>query len=470
MDIKDLGLSADLIEAVKLIGNQKKIDKNGNGKLDADDFKKLRKEETEEMDETFYNKNTSAYTPAQYYIAKHPEGKGPVGGRGTPLETTTHGGRKQAALDAAKASGGKAYYVGGGKQTEIKEETEQLDELSKKTLGSYVKKASADASSSAFNAGGNAANAHTAKLHGMAGGEKELNKASVNISKVSKRTSGINKAVSKLTKEELTLEDYDLEDLEDFMMSEDFEQLDELSKKTLGSYVIAAGKDKEYRTKHHADLRKADDDLGNASSAASSHHITNRKTRDDAQNAISAARSEVSKAMDKNGDKKYQRSKGIQKALNKLTKEELTLEDYDLEDLEDFMMSEEFDQLDEISGKVLGSYIQKARADANAKYTHGRELDNHPKVAKISDKIRDYYDRREYTKSGESKHRKAINKAHDEREVAKKKLDPEYPKSVNGNKRLRGIEKAASKLTHGKLTNEQMEEIEALAAKHGLGE
>lgn len=32
----------------KLIGNQKKIDKNHNGKLDADDFKKLRKEEVSE--------------------------------------------------------------------------------------------------------------------------------------------------------------------------------------------------------------------------------------------------------------------------------------------------------------------------------------------------------------------------------------------------------------------------------------
>ena len=37
--------------------------------------------------------------------------------------------------------------------------------------------------------------------------------------------------------EELTLEDYSVEELEDFMVSEDFDQLDELDKKTLGSYV-----------------------------------------------------------------------------------------------------------------------------------------------------------------------------------------------------------------------------------------
>jgi hypothetical protein len=36
---------------------------------------------------------------------------------------------------------------------------------------------------------------------------------------------------------ELTIEDYSLEELEEFMMSEEFEQLDELSKKTLATYV-----------------------------------------------------------------------------------------------------------------------------------------------------------------------------------------------------------------------------------------
>jgi len=35
----------------ELVGNQKKLDKNHNGKLDKQDFKMLRKEETEELDE-----------------------------------------------------------------------------------------------------------------------------------------------------------------------------------------------------------------------------------------------------------------------------------------------------------------------------------------------------------------------------------------------------------------------------------
>lgn len=40
--------------------------------------------------------------------------------------------------------------------------------------------------------------------------------------------------------EELTLEDYSIEEIERFMQTEDFEQLDELSKKSLGSYVNKA--------------------------------------------------------------------------------------------------------------------------------------------------------------------------------------------------------------------------------------
>lgn len=62
----NLGLDQDLINSVKNIveacgtkemekeelhPNQKVLDKNKNGKLDADDFKKLRKEEAEELDE-----------------------------------------------------------------------------------------------------------------------------------------------------------------------------------------------------------------------------------------------------------------------------------------------------------------------------------------------------------------------------------------------------------------------------------
>ena len=66
-------------------------------------------------------------------------------------------------------------------------EEEQLDELSKATLGSYIKKASDDQADSGYERGRNSADSDRSK------------KA---IDKYIKRRSGINKAVKRLTKEE----------------------------------------------------------------------------------------------------------------------------------------------------------------------------------------------------------------------------------------------------------------------------
>ena len=143
------------------------------------------------------------------------------------------------------------------------------------------------------------------------------------------------KAKKKLTREEveleeLTLEDYSVEELEDFMMSEDFEQLDELSKATLGSYVKkASGK----LASHGTNLMGS---VGNFNIKNAEYH----------------------------GTKIDKRQKGISKAVDKLTKEEFTLGDYSLEELEDFMVSEDFEQLDELSKKTLGSYVKKATTNA----------------------------------------------------------------------------------------------------------
>jgi len=127
--------------------------------------------------------------------------------------------------------------------------------------------------------------------------------------------------------EEFYLEDYSIEELQDFMMSEDFEQLDELSKKTLGSYVKKAS------------LDNADRGINYGYNSSGNH---------------------------KSLDKMVKRSKNIDKAVDKLTKEEFYLEDYSVEELEDFMMSEEFEQLDEVSQKTLTTYIHKAAPEGTA--------------------------------------------------------------------------------------------------------
>ncbi|MDD4242766.1 MAG: hypothetical protein PHG08_00505, partial [Bacilli bacterium] len=97
---------------------------------------------------------------------------------------------------------------------EVKEEAEELDEISKKTLGSYINKATQDVSDNAYTAGSvhNDLSKTGNRTHEKTTAQEE------------KRKAGIKKAVTRLTKEEA-------------------EELDEISKKTLGSYINKATQD-----------------------------------------------------------------------------------------------------------------------------------------------------------------------------------------------------------------------------------
>lgn len=53
------------------------------------------------------------------------------------------------------------------------------------------------------------------------------------------------------------------------------------------------------------------------------------------------------------------------KLMEEVVAEELTLEDYSVEELEEYMMTEDFEQLDELSKKTLVSYAQKAHPNMN---------------------------------------------------------------------------------------------------------
>ena len=196
-----------------------------------------------------------------------------------------------------------------------KEEVENIDELSKKTLGSYVKGAKFDAIQQTY-----------AKKNAEAE-KKDLNREYPNIKrthpdyeKVSdkyykadsdyekadnrmiKRSRGINKAVDKLTKEEV-------------------EDLDELSKKMLGSYAQAATMD---AAKKGNEVAKIGNNL-----AALAHPMSPL-------------------------NKLNKRLAGHAQAINKLTKEEV---------------------LDELSKKTLGSYVNKAVTSVhNLGYNAGSKM------------------------------------------------------------------------------------------------
>ena len=133
-----------------------------------------------------------------------------------------------------KAYGTAVKRIGGIRNavSRLTKESEEVDELSKKTLGDYVNKATSGlkgTASQGFMSGAN-----------QGKNDKVSDKA---YGTAVKRIGGIRNAVSRLTKESeevSELSEYTLEEIQEFMESEDFSTLDELSKKTLGAYVNKA--------------------------------------------------------------------------------------------------------------------------------------------------------------------------------------------------------------------------------------
>ena len=173
----------DILQQEALKGNQHKIDKNKNNKIDSHDFKILRGEkpevkegwddmikagkeraerERQEMGTGKFNKQE--VKPGVVRYTKKPE-------KYEPAEKTQ------------------------------KEEVEQIDELKKSTLGSYVKKATADAVISRKIGSDFEHQASRAKKASMKNASTSLSDKYKSMAR--KRQSGIGKAVDRLTKEEV---------------------------------------------------------------------------------------------------------------------------------------------------------------------------------------------------------------------------------------------------------------------------
>lgn len=208
----------------------------------------------------------------------------------------------------------KGVYQAIQKYSMKNEEAEQLDELSKKTLGSYVAKASSVAASDA------------AKYGQQGSSEKGLS----HFRKAYSRLHNIKKAAGKLAKEEV-------------------DQLDEISKKTLGAYS----------NKSHDEFKRLQQ-KGGASGGSS---VMNAK-----QKRRYATGSDA-------GENAFKKLTG--RARVNAT-ESFDLSDFSIEELKDFMMSEDFDQLDELSKKTLGSYVKKASNDL---YFKGQDAQYHTNKA-----------------------------------------------------------------------------------------
>ena len=205
---------------------------------------------------------------------------------------------------------------------EVDLDEEQLDELSPKTLGSYVKKASRSVGtiSTAVGTMDGSSRAETRNSHW----------GPLLKNKVASREKNISKAVNKLVHK--ANEEVDLDE----------EQLDELSVKTLSSYARKSASDavstaqhlganKQRNMRQHGDIQDVPDQEDKQTWSQPSDETVARK--------------KLEKHLNKRGA-------GFNRAMKKIVKK--TNEEVDLDE----------EQLDELSKKTLGSYIKKA-TDSN---------------------------------------------------------------------------------------------------------
>ena len=239
-DINEVDYKAKM-EALK--GNQHKIDKNKNGKIDAQDFKLLKKEEIKKVSDTnpFDYKNYKSQIPTKPGETAGFDSKkistGTVYMRKPVKDTESM--KKEEVEDVAEASfygndkmakaaqdsgdstatvrmsDAKGDYTAtmvrkqGEKdhkeisrvydKKDVKEDVEELDELSKNTIGSYAKKATRDAVISRKIGADFEHQGKRAKSPGMKAASDELSQKWKE--KSWKRRDGVDKAVDRLTKE-----------------------------------------------------------------------------------------------------------------------------------------------------------------------------------------------------------------------------------------------------------------------------
>jgi hypothetical protein len=254
-----------------------------NSKTDAQDHVNSLKEEVEEdINESAWGRDKMASLRQAH--DRHMEKALAANKAGDDTAVKTHQ-RKMQMIQ------GKMQKLKQNEEVELGEECDILVELSKNTLKSYVGKA-------VKSHGSNRVIANMAWDKSEEPGDllDKLGHKALKDSK--KRSIGISKAVDKLTKEEV----------EEFMQTEAYDQLDEVDKKTLGNYV----------NKAHDQLRQHSYQLGSRYAkdfgAAADHEDEYKR-------------------------KENNRTQGIKTAVKKLTKEE---------------------NLDELSKSTLGSYVKKA--------------------------------------------------------------------------------------------------------------
>lgn len=397
------------VEALK--GDQTKLDKNKNNKLDADDFKIIRGEKKTVKEE---EKPRSAGTVFDKDVAKTFQKK--EKGEGTGHE-------------AKELKTGTQYTKKAPKE---KEETNESFATFKDKLKSGAKKV-------------------LAKVGGGSD-EDQLKRLQKNMGATGSQVNG-KKSMAKYNEEVELDEDFDLDEIdpalvEEFMQTEEFEQLDELSKGTLASYV-----------------KKASHDVAHKGAMTRQH--TNDSTAAKMAGNYSGAKKSMDKA-DKTFAKSWKRREGMGKAVDRLAKEEV-------------------EQLDELGKSTLASYARKSSIDAVDNMVKAKEFgDIKDRIAsrgpgKVGDNLiqrattqqQKYQDKANKRVAGTIKATARLKKEEFEQidELSKETLKSyqdkamKTPPSKNGNwvSRISGIARSAEKLKKEEV--EQVEERELTPAE-----
>jgi hypothetical protein len=345
------------MEALK--GNQHKIDKNKNNKVDADDFKILRGEKKVNEEQVEEDTSVKIPTATGTRVLGHRYGNAAKTHRDSMADPfAVVKGPKQKDIEDLEKKKVKKEEIDPNKVTtdtlagrvkgktsnpfapkkvmmdvpdNVKEEVEELDELSKKTLSSYAKKAMRDA----------------AVKHKFAGDFDNISdrsrkpdikqaadaKALKYKEKYVRRRDGVDAAIDRLTKEEVDELEFTAEDIENFMQTEEYEQLDELSKNTLKRYSDAANKDFSKNFQHdqnftgvHSALRTA---MAKTNSGAGGFDPLKGRNKnplrkhDAVQAGLKTAADAVTAARAPFKHKMKVRNQGMHRAVARLNKEEV---------------------------------------------------------------------------------------------------------------------------------------------------
>lgn len=166
------------------------------------------------------------------------------------------------------------------------------------------------------------------------------------------------------------------QELKESQLGDESKPMDEVS-------MGLAGRTYAARLKQHDTIRKANlyphlKLLDKKSSGPEAEARAKAKLDKSAERYRAATSKEHAKIMAKQSSKspeELRRDANDAHAYNRargLSNEEFNLDNYSLEEIQDFMMSEDFDSLDELSKATLGSYVKKAKPEIAA---HGQDAD-----------------------------------------------------------------------------------------------